>query len=642
MIRKYISMKSSYKDPFLKEAYAFADNEQVRQAIDDQDIKTFQFLMDKEDNTLSKENPYETLFRTYVHKSFYKGALFCLKCGILSKKGFNKNYRYFEEHQTTPLMLAIKAKLFTLADALIVLGADIHLTDNQGNSALSLAISAQSFTLVHRLLNEGVQFDQQKYFSLKNLPAPLSFLLSSLYQPYRAPSGLLMRRNALNKYSETPWISAKNYTVEELEYALAHQKIASLRPIGLDPSLRAKYLLITPEEYSPAQLRQAVFRGDLALLRKTREEHLLLYRDKEDNTLFHTAVSACQPEILQWFAKMFSSLPTNKKGKTPLHTAAEENYKEGLWILISYFPAQAFALDNDGNNILHYAGYQGSNILINFLKNSSFKALLKHGDIPNQERYGPLDVALNNHCVYLAAYFRELGFQLNQKMLFAKESKFILAHCAIIQESPSSFKFHFSDSMLKDQNAQGETLLHIALQHYTSCRNPNYVSSIIEHLILSGADINQPNKQGRTANDLLNELHIPKLISTLISPDFFFDAVTRGLTEVVSTLLKIEKSLLPSENFVISLLHPKSPILPYSKDIKGMTGLAHATKQGHLNLITLLLQHGSKLTKDIEASAPTPEIKKLFEEFHHGKLLEDLASSTTPRRAQNRPRATSL
>jgi ankyrin repeat protein len=144
----------------------------------------------------------------------------------------------------------------------------------------------------------------------------------------------------------------------------------------------------------------------------------------------HHAIKACNPLTVATLIRLSPSniiSETDSKGKLPLHWAAEAGFTKALYCLVDphspIWTASEFrhndkreklkkimqesvnAVDIFGNTALHYAARNGHEKFISTLL--SFREIFIDIDIRNHEGRTPLDLAKENHHVWLVGAFKE-------------------------------------------------------------------------------------------------------------------------------------------------------------------------------------------------------------------------------------------
>jgi ankyrin len=275
--------------------------------------------------------------------------------------------------------------------------------------------------------------------------------------------------------------------------------------------------------------------------------------DDDDNTALHYASGAGNWQLIQFLLEqgLKSQLKTrNKNLQTPLHLACEQPFIRSVSVLLEA-GSLVSVVDKEGNSPLQEAVEQGHEMVVSQL----LRYNAKWNDLPHSNDFEPLVQSLNSGILVAAAIETRWAIYENQ--------------VAGLKEMARSLK-HEAQVVFDAVEAA-----HVAAQLGNV--------KALEVVLQAGADVQARNAQGQSPLHLACISGHPAVIKLLLDKGAKTDGVTaegnlawhlacsRGHTAVVKMLL--------------------SAVDINAVNQKGMSGLAFACWNGHVDVVTELLKH---------------------------------------------------
>lgn len=558
-----------------------------------------------------------------------------------------KNSAYLEKKNSygeTPLLYCLKQKKSDLAQKFIAVPVDCNAVDNNGNSALHIALKEKcDNAVITQLLNKNVDVNKQN----KDGITPLIFAAGLKNSE---ALNLLLKKGASIGTQDAHGKTALHYAVQVNAEDITNKLIESGASIGqkdkdnktpLDYSQENSPIKKTLEEHKKAiELNNDIFyaltnsddnrvkaivdsnpdtlntvnaQGDTPLLYCIKNNLLaqaqllmndtrckLNEADLQGNTALHHAAINNLIEFVKTLLEKGAVIKSNLQGQTPLHIAAYHGKQNIAEQLITQ-GANVNAQDSNGHTPLHWAIGNDHGNIIQFLINQ------KAENLADNVGKTALDIAALHNKPQAAKILLEHGAILNQKIdltqLAPEVKKIFQDHeqqhdifdALAKEDTPRIQKILLNDKKnLEKKNMNGDTPLLYCIRE-----KDDFYNYAAEWLIQNDADINARDAKNETALHIAARNGNVKQVKMLLTRG----AIINLKNSSGNTPLMI--AAIQGKIAVLQELINKDKSLINEKNNKGMTALHHAaTKKNHF-IVEALIDQGATIN-EVDNNNDTP------------------------------------
>ncbi len=357
--------------------------------------------------------------------------------------------------------------------------------------------------------------------------------------------------------------------------ALLHLDTAMKSKIGSVPRVWPSYpLFVPPYRYKenavdrqiiytltdspepPLSLQEAAAIGDVNLVRTLIENGTDVdsIEDSYSKTALHRAAMSGHRDVVEFLLTKGADIDAKDYSvASPLHRAAEKGHKEVAELLIAK-GADVNAKNNDGQTPLHYAAASGRKDIAELL-------IAKGADVnaKNDDDQTPVDVALSRIRSEVVKLLIEKGADVSSIHL-----------AAYLGDAAKVMNFIEQGSDVNTKHQRGGTPL-----HYAAAAGSKEVSEL---LLARGADIKAKNNDGQTPIDVAFQRKREDIVGLLLEKGATISTI--HLAAYVGDLAKVKAFI--QEDIDVN-----------TKYIRGRMPLHYAARQGHKEIVELLLAHGA-------------------------------------------------
>ena len=494
------------------------------------------------------ENLEHNFVRYPLHWAAEKGTLVAVKC--LVKLGADINIS--DKDGNTALHTAAQQKHWDVVKYLVKLGADVNIYDKYGNTALHTASQQKHWDVVKYLVKFGADvniYDKYGNTALHTASQQKHWDVVKYLVKFSADV------NIYDKYGNT----ALHTAAEQEQWDVV------------------KYLV----EHS-ADINISDGDGNTLLHMATQQKHWDIVKylvehdadinisDKYGRTPLHTAAALGGLDVVKYLIEHDSDVNiSNKYGTTPLHTAAALGRLDVVKYLVEH-GANVKISDEDGNTPLHMATQQKQWDVV--------KYLVEHeSDVNISDKNGntPLHMATQQKQWDVVKYLVEHESDVN----ISDKNGNTPLHMATQQKQWDVVKYLVEHSAnINISDGDGNTPLHMAIQQKQW--------NVVKYLVERNAHVNISNKYGRTP------LHT---------------AAAWGRLDVVKYLVEHESDVNISDKNGNTPLHMAAKqeqwdvvkyLVEHESDVNisnkyGTTPLHTAAAWGRLDVVKYLVEHES-------------------------------------------------
>ena len=429
-----------------------------------------------------------------------------------------------------------KEKFLELAKLLIDAGADVNAKDNEGNTALSIAIKNNNSEIIKMLINAGAS-DVNKVEKHKTTPS-LEYMSDAKQEPLNKTTS--NDKNVNENFLDYDWWETA--TLEDVQAEIANGADVNAKNDNFDGWTALMYALCDNKDIEIIK----------ALLDAGADVKII--DNNETTTLMHGARYHDNPEVIKMLMENGVDIDAkNDVDWTALMYAVTHNRNREIIKLLIDAGADVRVTDSKGRTLLMLANYQNPEIIkvlaesgVDILaKDDDDRTALHHAaDVFNQnpelikslielgikvnakdnDGLTALMVAANNRNSEVVQELINAGADVNAKSFIGKTALMFAANWGDSKITKALMNAG-ADVNTKDMN--GLTALMVAAIN-------NKSPEVVQELINAGADVNAKDNEGNTALSIAKQQNAsPEIIKLLTGKNTNFHDVNWWKTATV-------------------------------------------------------------------------------------------------------------